>query len=105
MACSRVSGLSLVTVIPGTMWYMHEVSKDEASHWRTDTAKRHIPSKYTFPSMPWPIREDWNGLELLLQYVLELSYADGVSAEEETWRKSMRMIHSVPGIKPLNTCA
>ena len=32
--------------------------------------------------------------------VLELSYADGGSAAKETWRKSMRMIHSVPGIKP-----
>ena len=64
---------------------MHEVSKDEASHWRTDTAKRHIANKYTFPSMPWPIREDWNGLELMHRYVLELSYADGGSAAKETW--------------------
>ncbi len=80
---------------------MHEVSKDEASHWRTDTAKLHIPNKYTFPNMQWPIGEDWNRLELLHQYVLELSYADGGSAAKETWRKSMRMIHAVQGIKAL----
>ena len=78
---------------------MHEVSKDEASHWLTD--KRHIANKYTLPNILWPIREEWNCLELLHPYVLELSYADGGSAAKETWRKSMRMIYSVPDIKPL----
>jgi hypothetical protein len=63
--------------------------------------KRHIANKYTFPSMLWPIKEDWNRLELLHQYVLELSYANGGSAAKDTWRKSTRMIHAVPGIKAL----
>ena len=96
-----MAGLSMNTVIPGIMRYLHEVSKDEASHWRADTAKRHIANKFTFPSMPWPIREDWNRLEKLHPYVLELSYADGGAESKDKWRKSMRLIRTIPGVDRL----
>jgi hypothetical protein len=56
--------------------HLHEVSKDEASRLRRETAKRHAVNKYTFQSMPWPIKEDWNHIETLHPLVLELSYAD-----------------------------
>ena len=92
------AGLPLTTVIPGTMRYLHETSMDEASFWRADTAKRHIARKYTFPSLPWPIRDDWNRLEDVHQYVLELSYADGATDSKEKWRKSVRLICNIPGI-------
>ena len=83
------------------MRYLHEVSKEEASYWRKDTAKRHMANKYTFPSMQWPIKEDWNHLERMHPYVLELSYADGASQPKDTWRKAMRSICTVSGMEPL----
>ena len=96
-----MAGLSLTTVIPGTMRYLHEVSKEEASYWRKDNAERHMANQYTFPSMPWPIKEDWNHLEQMHPYVLELSYADGGAESKDTWRKAMRSICTVPGMEPL----
>ena len=96
-----MAGLSLTTVIPGTMRYLHEVSKEEASYWRKDNAERHMANQYTFPSMPWPIREDWNHLEQMHPYVLELSYADGGAESKDTWRKTMRSIRTMPGMEPL----
>ena len=81
------------------MRYLHEVSQDEASFWRADTAKRHVANKYTFPSLPWPVKEDWNHLELLRPCVLELSWADGGKEYKDLWRKSMRLIHTIPGVE------
>jgi hypothetical protein len=75
------------------------MSKDEASYWRKDNSKRQLTSKYTFTSLPWPIREDWNRLEQLHPFVLELSYADGPAQHKDTWRKSMRLIRNVPGVE------
>ena len=85
------------TVMPCIMRYLHETSK-EASYWRVENSKRKLASKYTFPSLPWPIREDWNRLEDLHPFVLELSYADGPAQHKDTWRKSMRQIRSLPGV-------
>ena len=87
--------------MPGTLRYLHEVSKDKASYWRKDTAKRHMSLKYSFPSLPWPEKEDWNHLEQLHPYVLELSYADGGAQSKDTWRKIMRSMRTVPGVEPL----
>ena len=84
--------------MPGTMRYLHEMSKEEASYWRGDNSKRQISSKYTFPSLPWPIRDDWNRLEALHPFVLGLAYADGPSQVKDTWRKSMRQIRSLSGV-------
>ncbi len=50
---------------------MHEVSKDEASHWRTDKAKRHIANKYTLPNISWPIREEWNAFVIPSTHFLD----------------------------------
>ncbi len=36
--CLRGTGLALSTVIPGTMRYLHEMSKDEASYWLKDNS-------------------------------------------------------------------
>ena len=98
--CLRGTGLALTTVIPGTMRYLHEMSKDEASYLHKDNSKRQLTSNYTFPSLPWPIREDWNRLEHLL-FVMELSYADGPAQHKDTWRKAMRKIRTVPGVDSL----
>ncbi len=57
------TGLALETVMPGTMRYLHEMNKAKDSYWRFDNSKRQLSSKYTFPSLPWPIREDWNRLK------------------------------------------
>jgi hypothetical protein len=95
------TGLALETVMPGTMRYLHETSKEEASYWRLDNSKRQLSSKYSFPSLLWPIREDWNRLEGLHLFVLELSYADGPAQHKDTWRKSMRQIRSLPGVDSL----
>ncbi len=85
------------------MRYLHEMSKDKASFWRKDSSKRQLTSKYTFPSLPWPFRDDWNRLEQLHPFVfkLELSYADGPSQHKDTWQKSMRQIRNVPGVDSL----
>jgi hypothetical protein len=56
---------------------------------------------YTIPSLPRPIREDWNRLEQLRPYVLELSYADGGSASKDTLRKSTRLISTILGVDRL----
>ena len=86
------TGLSPGTVIPATDRYLHEVSKDVASRLRHDTAKRHAVNKYTFQSMPWPIKEDWNHIETLHPLVLELSCADGSKEAKEKWRKAMKLL-------------
>ena len=54
-----------------------------------------------FLSLPWPVKEDWNRLEALHPYVLELSYDDGGAESKDTWQKPMRMIHIIPGIDGL----
>jgi hypothetical protein len=77
------------------------MGKDEASFWRKDNSKRQLTSKYTFPSLSWPIREDWNRLEHLHPFVLELSYADGPAQHKDSWRKSMRQIRNMPGVDSL----
>jgi hypothetical protein len=74
---------------------LHEVSKNEASYWHNDTAKRHMSLKYIFLSLPWPEKEDRNHLEQLHPYVLELSYADGGAQSKDTWRKIMRSMRTV----------
>jgi hypothetical protein len=99
--CLRGTGLALSTVMPGNTQYLHEMSKDEASFWRKDNSKLQLTSQYTFPSLPWPIREDWNRLEHLHPFVLELSYADGPAQHKDTWRNSMRQIRNVPGVDSL----
>jgi len=87
--------------MPCIMRYLHETSKEEASYWRAENSKRKIASKYTFPSLPWPIREDWNHLEDLHPFVLELSYADGPAQYKDTWRKSMRLIRTLDGVESM----
>jgi hypothetical protein len=94
----------MTTVIPGTMRYLHEVSKEEASHWRQNNGKRQIASKYTFPSLPWPIREDWNYVKQLHPYVLKLSYADGVGVERHMAKVDAVDLHST-WCRPTYTCA
>jgi hypothetical protein len=54
-----------------------------------------------FPSLPWPIRGDWNRLERLHLFVLELSFADGPAQHKDTWRKSMRQIRTLAGVDSL----
>ncbi len=49
----------------------------------------------------WPIRDNWNRLERLHPFVLELSYADGPAQHKDTWHKSMRQIRTLPGVDSL----
>ncbi len=81
-----LAGLSPTTVMPGINCYLHEVSKDEASRLRRETAKRHAVNTYTFQSMPWPIKEDWNRIETIHPLILDLSYADGTQDAKNDWR-------------------
>jgi hypothetical protein len=81
---------------------LHEMSTDEASYWRKNNSKRHLTSKYTSPVLPWPIREDWDRVEQLHPFVLELSYANGPAQHKDTWRKSMCLIRNVPGVDRLD---
>jgi hypothetical protein len=87
--------------MPGINRHLHEVSKDEASRLRRETAKRHAVNKYTFQSMPWPIKEDWNHIETLHPLVLELSYADGTQDAKNDWRKAMKQIQKSPEVERL----
>ena len=75
--------------MPGINRHLHEVSKEEASRLCRETAKRHAVNRYTFQSMPWPIKEDWNHIETLHPLVLELSYADGTQDAKNDGRKAI----------------
>ena len=96
-----MAGLSLGTVIQATNRYLHETSKDHASRLRHETAKRHSARKYTFQSLPWPVKEDWNHIEALHPLVLELSSAHGKKDAEQMWRKAMKQLRDTPEIDRL----
>ena len=96
-----LAGLSPTTVMPGINRYLHEVSKDEASRLRRETAKRHAVNTYTFQSMPWPIKEDWNRIETIHPLIFDLSYADGTQDAKNDWRKAMREIRKSPEVELL----
>ena len=93
----RDGGLSPGTVIPATNRYLHETSKEEASCLRKETAKLHAVNKYTFQSMPCPIREDWNHIETLHPLILELSYAEETREAKDKWKKAMKQLRDTPG--------
>ena len=63
------------SAVPSTLRYLQDVSKEQASYWARDTRERASVStaKYTFPQLPLPIREDWNQLELMHPWTLELA--------------------------------
>ena len=98
----RDAGLSPGTIIPATNRYLHETSKEEASRFRKETAKRHAVNKYTFQSMPCPIREDWNHIEALHPLILELSYAEGTREAKDKWKKAMKQLWDTPGVDQLS---
>jgi hypothetical protein len=80
---------------------LHEVSKEQASFWRADTAKRHAHNLFSFPKLPWPIGEDWNRLAEMHPYVLELAYVDAARETKDKWNRTMRLIRATPGVEPL----
>ena len=98
MAGKGLSALSVRTVIPGTLRYLTEVSKGEASFWRKETAKRHAIKQYTFPSMPWPHRSDWNHLEQIHPLALELGTVSASREVREAWSRTMVQLRGVPGV-------
>jgi hypothetical protein len=69
------ASLSVRTAVPLTLRYLQDVSKEQASYWAKDTRERASVStaKFTFPQMPPPIRDDWNQLELMNPWTLELA--------------------------------
>jgi hypothetical protein len=98
MAGKGLSGLSVRTVIPGTLRYLTEVSKGEASFWRKETAKRHAINQYTSPSMLWLLRSDWNHLEQIYPLALELSTVSASREVREAWSCTMVQLRGVPGV-------
>ena len=98
---SSPAGLSPSVVIPAANRYLHELSKDEASRLRHETSKRHPVNKYTFQSLPRPIKDDWNHIEALHPLVLELSYAQGSKEGKDKWKKAMKQLRDAPGYERL----
>lgn len=95
------ASLSPGVVIAAANRYLCELSKEEASRLRHDTAKRHAVNKYTFQALPWPIREDWNHIEELHPLTLQLSYVQGTKQAKEKWRKAMKQLREAPGYERL----
>ncbi len=68
--------LPVWSVIPSLIRFISNNSKEEASHWREDTMK-HCESTdscmFSFPAIPYPIKEDWDHTQSLHPRVIQFS--------------------------------
>jgi hypothetical protein len=68
-----------------------DVSQEQASYWGRNSKKRAAASlaKYTFPSIPVPVREDWNHLDAMHPWTLELASIPASQEVKEAWALAM----------------
>ena len=70
----RSGSLSLTAVVPATLNYLNNVSKEQASYWAVETRKRGSVStaRFKFPAMPRPTPPHWAHVEGMHKWSLEL---------------------------------
>ena len=97
--------LSLRTVLPSTLRFIHEVSKEQASRCAKETRIRCPTStiNFSFPRMPLPISEDWNHLESLHPWSLELAAVHGTAEAMAMWRSAMDDLYTASEVAHLNS--
>ena len=79
------NALPVGTIVPSTVRYITNKSKEQASFWKKNTAKRAIACTYTFPSLPWPLRKVWEHLDHLHPMTFVLSFWHGSLETESEW--------------------
>ena len=74
----RSGSLSLTAVVPATLNYLNNVSKEQASYWAVETRKRGSVStaRFKFPAMPRPTPPHWAHVEGMHKWSLELCLVD-----------------------------
>ncbi len=90
--------LSLRTVLPSTLRYINEVSKEQASRFAAETLARCSTSTiwWSFPRMPMPISEDWTHLESesLHPWSLDLAAVYGTAEAMAQWKLAMSDLYT-----------
>ncbi len=63
--CTGSNWRAVTYVVPASLSYLHNVSKEQASYWAADTRKRIQVSKarFKFPVMPWQTPQTWAHVE------------------------------------------
>ena len=74
----RSGSLSLTAVVPATLNYLNNVSKEQASYWAAETRKRGSVStaRFKFPVMPRPTPSTWAHVGGMHKWSLELCLVD-----------------------------
>ena len=77
-ASGRCGSLSLTAVVPATLYYLNNVSKEQASYWAGEIRKRGSVStaRFKFPVMPRPTPPTWALVEGMHKWSLELCLVD-----------------------------
>ena len=93
----RSGSLSLKAVVPATMSYLHNVSKEQASYWAADTSKRLNVStaRFMFPVMPRPTPQTWAHVEGMHKWSLEIGVMHGPDAVMDKFNDTVALIREV----------
>jgi hypothetical protein len=101
--------LSLRTVLPSTLRYINEVSKEQAQQCAAET-RTHctLTIRWSFPGMPIPILEDRTHLEFLHQWSLDLAAVHGTAEVMVHWKLAMSDLYTLAEVEhlhsPLHEC-
>ena len=97
--------LSLSTVLPSTLRYVKEVSKEQASRCAKETNARpgHSTIKWSFPPIQIPIAEDWTHLESLHPWCLDLAAVHGLAEATAQWKLAMSDLYTSAEVEHMHS--
>jgi hypothetical protein len=86
-SAGTTTSLSVRTVVPSILRFLTNKSKESASYWKRGTRSRCKTSSamFTFPSIPMPIKMEWDHLESLDPNILELATVYASADVKTAW--------------------